>query len=141
MHLAHRLAEFLVISWRLGAGDERIPTSHGILDRALREVAEKDLFPKWAKDELHFSDSRVGLQCVELPEILEWAQRSQLTSSPNPSYESTAIKISEQAAKDIAEDTGLTVEQLRSCGAALYRSAQRAIKEQSEFEHANIEAY
>jgi len=31
-------AELLAALWRLGAGDEdRIPTSHGILDRALKE--------------------------------------------------------------------------------------------------------
>lgn len=141
MHPSQQLAEFLVIAWRFGATEERIPTSHGILDRALLDIHDQSLLPEWVANELHFTDSRVGLKCVELPEILEWAQRTQLTSSPNPSYESTAIQISESAARIIASDSGYEEESLKSLGKALCRSVQRAKKEQEEFEQSRIEAY
>ena len=77
--------ELLIASWILGEGGDRIPASHGILDRALKIAVEREAFPDWFREELHFVDSRVGLQCVELPELLDWAQTALLTTAPNPS--------------------------------------------------------
>ncbi len=34
-------AELLVALWKLGAGSEMMPTSHGILDRALADLKEQ----------------------------------------------------------------------------------------------------
>jgi hypothetical protein len=66
------VAELVVASWRLANGGERMPTSHGVLDRALKDLveAEADL-PTWVLDSLTFADTRVGLRCLELPEILD----------------------------------------------------------------------
>ena len=38
MRLQYELANFLVASWRIARPNERLPTSHGVLDRALEKV-------------------------------------------------------------------------------------------------------
>lgn len=91
--------ELLIASWILSGDTDRIPTSHGILDRALEAAVTDEACPSWVSDQLHFVDSRIGLQCVELPALLDWAQRAQLTIAPNPSYQSTEVQISKKAAE------------------------------------------
>lgn len=102
------IAEILVASWALAGGEGRIPTSHGILDRALKEAVQHNSCPPWVSGSLHFVDSRIGLQCVELPALLDWAQRAHLTSAPNPSYQSTQIQISRAAAQDLLSGLDVT---------------------------------
>jgi len=81
----YNLAELIVASWKLANANERIPTSHGILDRALRDLIDQDPdIPSWVKEGLTFADTRVGLRCLELPEILDRAQESFLTSEAKP---------------------------------------------------------
>ena len=101
MNDLHRLAQLITACWRVSGENLRIPTSHGLLDRALKATIETGAFPAWARGKLHFVDSRIGLQCVEIPDILEWAQRSQLTSAPNPSYETTEVQISDRVARHL----------------------------------------
>jgi len=125
----HRLAQLIAACWRVSGESSRIPTSHGLLDRALKATCEGGGFPEWARDRLHFVDSRIGLQCVEVPDILEWAQRSQLTSAPNPSYETTEVQISDRAARHFLSQLGVTSEQAASWGQSL-RSAMRCAEEQ-----------
>jgi hypothetical protein len=100
----HRLAQLVIACWRLSGENARIPTSHGVLDRALKTVVGSGGLPEWARRRLHFVDSRIGLQCIELPSILEWAQRSQLTSAPNPSYETTEVQISDKLAEQLLQN-------------------------------------
>ena len=97
-------SEFLVSCWILSGDDERIPTSQGILDRALQAAVESESCPSWVRDQLHFVDSRIGLQCVELPALLVWAQRAQLTSAPNPLYHSTQVQVSHRVARRMLSD-------------------------------------
>ncbi len=104
------ISEILVASWALAGGEDRIPTSHGILDRALKEAIQHEACPPWVSESLHFVDSRIGLQCVELPALLDWAQRAHLTSAPNPSYQSTQIQISRTAAQDLLNSLDVTEE-------------------------------
>lgn len=110
------ISEVLVASWALSDGGDRIPTSHGILDRALEEAVRHDSCPSWVRERLHFVDSRIGLQCVELPSLLDWAQRAQLTNAPNPSYQSAQIQISKGAARDLVSNLNVTVESARLWG-------------------------
>ncbi len=110
------ISEFLVASWALTGGGERIPASHGILDRALKEAVQHEACPRWVRENLHFVDSRIGLQCVELPSILDWAQRAQLTSAPNPSYQSAQIQISKSAARNLASNLDVSEEKARLWG-------------------------
>lgn len=109
-------AEILVSLWKLGAGAEMMPTSHGILDRALQSVQRE--LPE-ALSSLTFSTTSVGLRCFELADILLAAQEAMLTSEPNPTYLSTVINIREQEAAEIAIMHGLKVEDAIKIGKML----------------------
>jgi hypothetical protein len=131
MNENYRLAEFIVAIWRLanGAG-KRMPTSHGILDRALAELVKAETgVPAWVKDNLTFADTRVGLRCLELPGILDCAQESFLTSEPNPTYAATAIKVDDIICRRMLRDIGVKDEDATRWGARLKKTAEDAIAE------------
>ncbi|MCY4007049.1 MAG: hypothetical protein OXE84_09575 [Rhodobacteraceae bacterium] len=119
--MTHKLdiSEILVASWILADGEDRIPTSHGILDRALQQAVNDESCPSQVKDSLNFVDSRIGWQCVKLPSLLDWAQRAHLTSAPNPSYQSAQIQISKNAASQLMEDLDIGLETARKWGQVL----------------------
>jgi hypothetical protein len=137
----HELAQLLVAIWSVSGSERRIPTSHGVLDRALKTVADQGLFPSWAREHLHFTDSRVGLQCVELPSILDWAQVADLTSAPNPSYRYTEIRVSSRVARKLLKDLHLSEEEAQQLGRALRKSIEEVLRQQSVVDTAGIEAY
>jgi len=91
-------AELLVSLWKLGAPHKTLPTSHGILDRALHQVKD-DLPPELAS--LTFSSTSIGLRCYELPDILFAAQEAMLTCEPSPTYLSTWVTVSNEEAQEI----------------------------------------
>jgi hypothetical protein len=97
MRKIFEFAEFLACAWRLAASNDRIPTSHGILDQALFDL--KNELPIEFRDELTFGNTRVGFRCYELPDILYAAQANLLTSEPNPTYLSTSVQIDESTAR------------------------------------------
>lgn len=129
----YNLAELIVASWKLANANERIPTSHGILDRALRDLVDQASdIPSWVRESLTFADTRVGLRCLELPEILDRAQESYLTSEPNPTYVSTAVKIDELVSLRILRDLGIGAEQARAWGLRLKAVADDVVKKDNE---------
>jgi hypothetical protein len=129
----YNLAELIVASWKLANANERIPTSHGILDRALHDLIDHapDI-PNWVKESLTFADTRVGLRCLELPAILDSAQESFLTSEPNPTYVSTAVKIDELVSLRILRELGLEPEQARTWGRRLKAVADDIVKQDNQ---------
>lgn len=133
--------ELIVASWILAGNDDRIPTSHGILDRALQTVVEQDAYPEWLRDQLHFADSRIGLQCVELPSLLDWAQRAQLTTAPNPSYQSTQVQITPRAARKILPDLDVTEEQAIEWGKILREAVSQATNSIKDYPDGTVEEY
>ena len=139
----HDVAELLIASWILGGEneDDRIPTSHGILDRALELAVARGAFPPDVHNELHFVDSRVGLRCVELPEILVWAQRALLTTVPNPTYQSTQIQISPKAARRILSDLDIAAESATKWGRLLRRAVDEVREEMRTYPEPAIEEY
>lgn len=137
----HELAQLLVASWAISGSERRIPTSHGVLDHALKLVAEQGLLPAWAKEHLHFSDSRVGLQCVELPSILDWAQMADLTSAPNPSYRYTEVRVSPRVARKLLKDLSLTEAEAQQLGQELRKSIEAVMRQRTVVDAAGIEAY
>ena len=133
--------ELLIASWILGGDDDRIPTSHGILDRALKTAVEHEACPHWIRSQLHFVDSRIGLQCVELPAILDWAQRAQLTSAPNPSYHSTQVQISARAARQLLPNLDVTEQAAINWGKALRHAVNEVSNSMTASAEAAIEEY
>jgi hypothetical protein len=130
MNWMHRLAKLLVCSWTVGGeGPPDLPTSHGILDRALEIARERQVLPAWFWEQVHFADSHVGLQCVELPDILDWAQTAGLTEVPNPSYRRTRVKISPTVARWMLDDLGVSVEEASAWGKSLRAAAKQAVTE------------
>ena len=122
-------AELLAALWKLGAGNERIPTSHGILDRALKQCL--DALPVQIKNGLTFGVTGVGLRCYELPEILLAAQEAMLTSEPNPTYLSSIVTIDESRARQIVVSYGVSSLEARRIGAML-NDAVKALKRANE---------
>lgn len=135
------VTELIIASWLLGGSNNRIPTSHGILDRALETAVKEGAFPPWLREELHFSDSRIGLQCVELPALLDWAQRAQLTTAPNPSYQSTQVQITKSAARQILSTLKISVEDAESWGRQLQMAADNASRSVAQYPQSTIEEY
>ena len=134
--------EILITSWILGGGDrDRIPTSHGILDRALRTAIERGAFPSWIHEELSFVDSRIGLQCVELPSLLNWAQRAQLTTAPNPTYHSTQVQISREAARRILSELKVSEDEASEWGAILRQAVDTERDSMIDYPESAIEEY
>jgi len=136
-----RLAQLLVSSWKLGGDDARIPTSHGLLDRALKIAVKRKAFPEWAQKELHFVDSRIGLQCIELPSILDWAQRAQLTAAPNPSYQFTLVQVSDKVAKWLLSGLDVSPAEAEKWGKILREAVQSAEEELKEYGGSQLEEY
>jgi hypothetical protein len=142
MNDLHRIAQLIACCWRIADNsNSRIPTSHSILDRALRKVISDVDSPEWLNKGLTFVDSRIGLQCVELPAILEWAQRAQLTSAPNPSYETTEVQISPRVASRFLASLGISEDVGRSLGNKLKEYAAEVQQELVLADHASIEDY
>jgi hypothetical protein len=123
------VAELVVASWKLANGGERMPTSHGILDRALNELVTDPELPKWVGNSLTFADTRVGLRCLELPEILDSAQENGLTSEPNPTYVTTAIKIDDLICRRMLRDLEISEDAARRWGARIKEVATRLSRE------------
>lgn len=118
------LAEFLTASWRLANAEARMPTSHGVLDKALFDL--KDQLPPRYRDVLSFGRTRVGFRCYELPEILYCAQANLLTSEPNPTYLTTTIQIEDGTARRILRRLGVDPKQGLEFGKQLMSAAQQA---------------
>ena len=134
--------EVLITSWILGGGDrDQIPTSHGILDRALQIALARGAFPSWVREELNFVDSRIGLQCVELPSLLNWAQRAQLTTAPNPTYHSTQVQISREAARKILSDLDVSQAEAIKWGEILREAVDTERESMIDYPESAIEEY
>jgi hypothetical protein len=130
MSRLYPLAKFLVCCWRLGGEEnEPIPSFHGILDRALELARERQALPPWVWEGLHFSDTRVGLQCLELPGILDWAQTAELAAFVSPAFQALAVKIDAPTARRLLEDMGVSAEEAAGWGRALREAARQATAE------------
>ena len=134
-------AELLIACWILEDGGDRIPTSHGILDRALKTSVEQGAFPDWFREQLHFVDSRVGLRCVELPELLDWAQRAQITTAPNPSYHATQVQISRKAARQMLSDLHIAEDDAVTWGRILREAVDEGRDSMRTYPEPAIEEY
>ena len=133
--------ELLIASWILGGAGDKIPTSNGILDRALKAAVADEKCPTWLREQLHFVDSRIGLRCVELPAILEWAQRAQFASAPNPSYQLTQVQVSESTARKLLLDLDVSEEKAVEWGRLLKRHVEIVQNSTTANVESSIEEY
>ena len=133
--------EVLIASWILAGGDDRIPTSHGVLDRALEIAVAHQACPSAIRGQLHFVDSRIGLRCVELPALLDWAQRAQLTTTANPSYDSTQVQISPKAAQQILHSLGVAEQDAVQWGTHLRQTVTDVGRSMTAYADPAIEEY
>ena len=121
MDRLHDVARLLISSVVLAKEEgRRIPTSHGLLDKAIQDSL--DQFPAWAREQIHMADSRVGWRCVEMPEILGWAQAAELTSAPNPYYREMELNATPYVANVLLKRLGVGTTEARQLGQALLRS-------------------
>lgn len=127
MREIYEFAEFLSSAWRLANKDERIPTSHGVLDQALYEMKEK--LPGNFRDLLTFGNTRVGFRCYELPDILYAAQANLLTSEPNPTYLTTAVQIDDTVASMLLRRRRVDANQATAFAKELSERAKRIAKQ------------
>jgi hypothetical protein len=130
MKTDYELANFLVSAWRLAKPGARLPTSHGILDRALEATSDK--IPARFRGVLTFIDTPIGRLCREVPEILRAAQEGYLTSEPNPSYKTAEIKISAAAAYDLLDALDIDVADAEGFGEALAESMEQQLTQHPE---------
>jgi len=119
-------AQLLVSCWALATDQERIPTSHGLLDQALKVAFDSGAFPAWLRERLHFVDARMGLECVELPAILNRAQEALLTVNPNPSYQYTQVRIKKDLAKELLSELEVSEHDAAEWGKVLYETVKHA---------------
>ncbi len=127
MDRLHQIAQLLVSSWALSGDEEhnKIPTSHGLLDQAIKALWDKKDLPEWAAQELHFANSRIGLQCVELPAILDWAQLADLTSVPNPWYQVTQVQVTRPTARRLLKKLPVNEQEVAELGKKLRSEIER----------------
>lgn len=130
MRIHYELANFLISAWRLAKPGTRLPTSHGILDRALEELSGK--LPERFIGSLTFVDTPIGRLCREVPEILRAAQESYLSSEPNPTYRTAEVKIGAAAAFDLLDGLQIDVERAKNFGLDLAQAMERQIKSLSD---------
>jgi hypothetical protein len=126
MNRMHRLAKLLVCSWTLGGEELDLPLAHGILDRALQIARDRHAFPPWFWEQVHFADARIGLQCVELSAILDWAQTAELTEVPSPAYPRARVKISPAVARRMLADLDVAATDAVAWGRSLRAAAIQA---------------
>lgn len=130
MKSTYDVAELLVASWRIANERVRMPTSHGILDAALRQlVGEHADLPEWFSEQLTFADTRVGLRCLELPKILDCAQESCLTSEPNAAYVTTQVKVDEITCEGMLRDLDIEPDAARRWGQFLRERTDAIMRE------------
>ncbi len=125
MRSQYELANYLVATWRIARPGEKLPTSHGVLDRALEKV--QPMLPERFRSTLTFIETPIGRLCRELPDILRAAQESYLTSEPNPTYRTAEVKIDTAAALDLLDDLSIEIDDGKEFGVALARNVDEEV--------------
>lgn len=81
-------AYWLICSWASSTTTPALPVSDGSLALALKQMQEAGELPDWIANKLHFAESRTGLVCVELEDILNMAQTAQIAEPADTTYRS-----------------------------------------------------
>lgn len=99
------LATFVAALWAIGPGrSELIPDVAGVLDLALQDI--QDDLPPLIAGQLHFSETAVGVRCLELPQIVDWMQYAHLIEYDGSTFTKLRIMITEDTARMTMIDLG-----------------------------------
>ena len=83
--------------------DPIIPTNNQELDRSIKHIVDKKQINNSISRKLHFSDSRKGLVCIELENILLIGNNLGLITPTDPDYLNYKFLISKNASKKILD--------------------------------------
>jgi hypothetical protein len=125
------ISELVFCSWLLATRDSRLPSGAGILDRALERATKGTKCPPWVAPLLHFIDTDAGRECLELPRILEWARRSDLTAALNTTYRYAEIKITSAHARAVLDSLGVDEKEAVAWGHELQNAINEVSRQQS----------
>jgi hypothetical protein len=89
------------------------------LDKALQQATREDIFPDWVRTQLHFSDARTGLKCVELSEITSLAESAGLIAGVAPDYKTAEICILSNTARRLMKKLTVDEESAKNWGRLL----------------------
>ena len=78
---------------------------------------------------------------MELPSLLNWAQRAQLTTAPNPSYQYTQVQISRKAALQILSEHDVSEEDATQWGTVLRLAVAAERESMLSYPESTIEEY
>ncbi len=78
------------------------------------------------------ADSRIGLRCVELPEILGWAQAAELTTAPNPYYQEAELNASSYVAEILLNRLGVSTTDALHLGEEIMRGINQLSQDAAE---------
>lgn len=115
-------AQLLVSLWKLGAADEGIPVSDGVIDQALEKTQHKLPPPL---NQMTFSTTIDGLRCLELPDIMAAARELGLIEDADRDGDQVVI-IGQSRASQIAFAFGLKVSEAEGIGAELFNQVPQS---------------
>jgi hypothetical protein len=132
-----QMADVLASAWVLATahgdrGARPLPTGQGVLDRALKRVTEAGHFTDDFR-RLRFVETRLGTRCPELRAILTWAQATDQSTDPNPSYKLTKLELTPETAHIIVKDLGLQPTDAEEWGIALAKAVDEEVAADAAF--------
>ena len=128
----HEVTAILMSAWALGMGSERIRVSDGTLDRALRKLHESGDFPEFSG--LSFGCTSIGDRCYEMEDIFSVASECYLGCFDGSTFTTFAPQISEDSARVIALQSGLTTARAREIGGTLAAAVKADRERMAELE-------
>ena len=124
-----RLTELLYSCWIISSEEETvkeaIPTGGGVLENGLRDAVSAGAFPDWARQQLHFVETDMGLTCIELPYIQKLATELKITADPNPSYTRTELRVGKPLARRCLARLNLAEEDAKRWGDILRKAVEQ----------------
>jgi len=130
-----RVMQVIYSSWIISGtedgSDASVPTGPGVLDHALLDLVNRQMFPEWVRKQLHFVESASGLSCLEAEDIQKLATEGKMTSDPNPAYVRSDIEVTEKVARHWLARLGVTENDAKRWGMAL-REALASAERQLE---------
>jgi hypothetical protein len=95
---------------------------------ALKEISGNYSFPEWFRSNLEFTNTAMGLVCLELGDMENTAVQAGIAECPGPSYTETYVVMGDTGAKRILAIEEIAPEQALLLGLKLREAVERARK-------------